>query len=126
MTARPSFAFHKYLVPSVCCALLALTAERGLAEGFRIETKIFVDDEDEPASTAMTLFLDGVVYDFLGEPEQIAGVLATHGFFETVGVQPVLGRGFTAEEDVPNAPRVVVISSNLRASSPSRRRASCR
>ena len=42
------------------------------AEGFRIETKIFVGDEKEPASETTTLFLDGVVYDFLAQPEQIA------------------------------------------------------
>jgi hypothetical protein len=42
------------------------------AEDFRIETKIFVGDEEEPASTTTTLFQRGVVYDFLAEPEQIA------------------------------------------------------
>ena len=43
-----------------------------VAEDFRIETKIFVGDAEEPASTATTLFQGGVVYDFLAEPEQIA------------------------------------------------------
>jgi hypothetical protein len=42
------------------------------AEDFRIETKIFVGDEEEPLSTATTLFQRGVVYDFLAKPEQIA------------------------------------------------------
>ena len=42
------------------------------AEGFRIATKIFVGKEKEPVSTATTLFLNGTVYDFLSEPEQIA------------------------------------------------------
>jgi hypothetical protein len=43
-----------------------------MADDFRIETKIFVGDAEEPASTATTLFQGGVVYDFLAEPEQIA------------------------------------------------------
>jgi hypothetical protein len=43
-----------------------------VAEDFRIETKIFVGDEEEPASTATTLFQGGVVYDFLAKPVQIA------------------------------------------------------
>jgi hypothetical protein len=42
------------------------------AEGFRIETAIYVGDEEKPESEATTLFLDGVVYDFLASPEQIA------------------------------------------------------
>jgi hypothetical protein len=41
-------------------------------EGFRIETAIYVGDEEQPASEATTLFLDGVVYDFLSKPEQTA------------------------------------------------------
>ncbi len=43
-----------------------------LAEGFRIETKIYVGDEKKPASETTTLFLDGVVYDFLAQPPQVA------------------------------------------------------
>jgi hypothetical protein len=41
-------------------------------EGFRIETKIYVGDEEKPESESTTLFLDGVVYDFLAEPAQTA------------------------------------------------------
>jgi hypothetical protein len=70
MSARPSFARRTLIVLSALGVLV--TAGPATAEGFRIETKIFVDNEDEPASTATTLFLEGVVYDFLGEPEQIA------------------------------------------------------
>ena len=47
-------------------------AARSYAEGFRIETKIFVGDEEEPVSETTTLFLEGVVYDFLAAPAQIA------------------------------------------------------
>jgi hypothetical protein len=58
-------------------AFLAIAASlssphRVLAEGFRIETKIYVGKEKEPVSTATTLFLNGTVYDYLSEPEQIA------------------------------------------------------
>ena len=45
------------------------------AEGFRIETKIYVGEENEeaePVSETTTLFLDGAVYDFLEKPEQTA------------------------------------------------------
>jgi hypothetical protein len=42
------------------------------AEGFRIETKVYVAEQKEPVSETTTLFLDGVVYDFLKKPEQTA------------------------------------------------------
>ncbi len=42
------------------------------ADGFRIETKVFVGDKKEAESETTTLFLDGVVYDFLKKPEQTA------------------------------------------------------
>ena len=37
----------------------------------------------------------------------------THDYFDVLGVRPALGRSFQASEDVPNAPRVVVISHGL-------------
>ena len=54
---------------------LALCASFAVAENFRIETKVFVSDEKEPASETTTLFQNGVVYDFLKvqkKPEQTA------------------------------------------------------
>ncbi len=46
-------------------------------------------------------------------PEQVDGCAATSGFFETMGVQPELGRVFTAEEDQPGRSNVVVLSHRL-------------
>jgi putative ABC transport system permease protein len=37
----------------------------------------------------------------------------THGYFELLGVVPVLGRTFTADEDRPGGPAVVIISADL-------------
>jgi hypothetical protein len=51
---------------------VSAVAEPAIAEGFRIETKIFVGNEKDPVSQATTLFLDGVVYDFLDSPAQVA------------------------------------------------------
>jgi hypothetical protein len=68
------FALRSCLLIS---ALLATFDSLGLsnataADGFRIETAVYVGDEEEPESEATTLFLDGVVYDFLATPEQTA------------------------------------------------------
>lgn len=40
-------------------------ATPGIAEEFRIETDVFVDDEKEPRVETLTIFDNGVVYDFL-------------------------------------------------------------
>lgn len=46
-----------------------------------------------------------------GQPaERLQGVAATEDFFPALGVQPALGRAFTAEEYQPEADRVAVIS----------------
>ncbi len=42
------------------------------AEDFRVETKVFVGDNEEPTSETTTLFLGGDVYDFLKSPAQTA------------------------------------------------------
>ncbi len=59
-------------VVTLLIALSVVNTTVAVAEEFRIETKIFVGDEEQPVSETTTLFLDGVVYDFLTEPEQTA------------------------------------------------------
>ncbi|MDX2029783.1 MAG: ABC transporter permease [Blastocatellia bacterium] len=51
-----------------------------------------------------------------GEPELIEGASVTAEFFTTMGVPPLLGRGFAANEDRPGANPVVVLSHGLWAS----------
>jgi putative ABC transport system permease protein len=48
-----------------------------------------------------------------GEPEQIALSSVTANFFSVLRRHPEVGRGFLAEEDVPNGPRALVISHSL-------------
>ncbi len=48
-----------------------------------------------------------------GDPEDVRAVAATHTLFPTLGVNASLGRTFSAEEDLPGAPRVVLISHGL-------------
>jgi putative ABC transport system permease protein len=47
------------------------------------------------------------------EGQELDGLAVDGDFFETLGVAPVLGRGFTAEEAKPGAPNFVVISYSL-------------
>src|ERR1700704_3106790 len=48
-----------------------------------------------------------------GEPERFDCGKVSAGFFSLLGVQPLLGRDFRAEEDRPGGDRVVVISNSL-------------
>ena len=45
-----------------------------------------------------------------GEPEVIDIAVTHHAYFSTLGATPVPGRSYSAEEDVPDAPRVAVIA----------------
>src|SRR5687768_656493 len=47
------------------------------------------------------------------EPELLRGARVSADFFEAVGAGPILGRVFTAEEDVPNHAPVAIISHSL-------------
>ncbi|HEX5424442.1 MAG TPA: ABC transporter permease [Candidatus Acidoferrales bacterium] len=48
-----------------------------------------------------------------GLPEQLKGIHASAGYFDVFGVPMALGRAYTAQEDVPNGPNLVVISNAL-------------
>jgi putative ABC transport system permease protein len=60
------------------------------------------------AYSALTLNLTG-----RGDPRLLMGQLVTANYFSTLGVDPVVGRGFRGEEDVVGAAPVVVISHDL-------------
>jgi predicted permease len=48
-----------------------------------------------------------------GEPVQLQGLRVSSGFFHTLGITPLLGRTFTANEDRPGSEREVILSYNL-------------
>jgi predicted permease len=45
----------------------------------------------------------------LAEPEQVPELVVTDGTLSILGVQPMLGRGFRKEDDVPGAPDTVLL-----------------
>lgn len=49
----------------------------------------------------------------LGDPRQLSGGAVTHSFFDVLRTPFAIGRGFAAQEDVPNGPNVAVISHAL-------------
>ncbi len=48
-----------------------------------------------------------------GSAEHLVGIRASYGLLATLGVQPVIGRDFTASEDEPNAGPAALISYSL-------------
>ena len=49
----------------------------------------------------------------IDQAERVACGEATSDFFPLLGVQPLLGRNFTKEEDTPNGPRAVILGHGL-------------
>jgi putative ABC transport system permease protein len=47
------------------------------------------------------------------EPERVPAASVTSNLFATLGASPIVGRTFTAQEDVPNGPRLVVLGFGL-------------
>jgi predicted permease len=44
-----------------------------------------------------------------GEPERLSGVPVSENFFDVLGVKPMLGRGFNAQESAWNGPKAVML-----------------
>jgi putative ABC transport system permease protein len=55
---------------------------------------------------AYNLSLDGVA-------ERVEGAVVTHDMAEVLGIQPLLGRDITPEDDMPGAPRVVLLGHDI-------------
>ncbi|MCK5653118.1 MAG: ABC transporter permease, partial [Gemmatimonadetes bacterium] len=48
-----------------------------------------------------------------GQAERVDAVMVTHDMDDVLGIQPILGRGISPEDDVPEAPRVVLLGYDL-------------
>ncbi len=48
-----------------------------------------------------------------GDPEQVIGLHASAALLPTLGLQPIVGRNFSPDEDRPGGPRVVLISGQM-------------
>ena len=67
-------------------------------------------DSEIPAFANVALFTDGAVtLTGGGEPERIRAGFVTEDIFSVLGVEPLLGRGFTKDEDRFGGARVVIL-----------------
>lgn len=67
----------------------AIQSETALAQEFRIETELFVGNQNEPSSENLTLFKNGAIYDFLpvADPKTIVIFDMTHKRFYLLDIE---------------------------------------
>ncbi len=76
----------------------------------------FVDWRDRNKTFQGMAGMTSDAYNLTGtgaEPEEIRAATVSINFFQLIGVNPMLGRGFTVEEETPGRDRVVVLSYSL-------------
>jgi putative ABC transport system permease protein len=83
----------------------------------QVESKQYVYWRDHSQSLDAPAAIFGTLGGFNllanGKPIHVRGSKFTRQFFSAIGVQPVLGRAFSEEEDRPGGPSVVVLSYGL-------------
>jgi putative ABC transport system permease protein len=60
-----------------------------------------------------SLFYTDMILTGIGEPERIKSCVVTANLFQVLGVQPMLGRSFLPEEEIPGATHSVILSHDL-------------
>jgi len=95
--------------------LIALSEKTANFESSSISYPNFLDWQRRNASfSAMAAYRqDDYSLTGSGESERVRVAMISHGFFEILGVNPVLGRLFTADEDRLGTTRVVLIGGGL-------------
>jgi putative ABC transport system permease protein len=90
---------------------LALVHQQSGPRGSPLSPSDFLDFHAQNRNFEFAAFSDDIFNYSGGEaPEQIAGAWTTSAFFSTLGLSPLLGRGFLPNEDAPAAERVAVLS----------------
>jgi predicted permease len=87
--------------------------ERGRPASSGPELVAFRDDTTAFSSVGGIWYRPAALTDDASPPEDIDMGFVSRGFLQTLGVSPALGRLIAAGEDIPNGPRVVVLSHGL-------------
>ena len=66
-----------------------------------------------PAFADIGLYIDGTATIDGDRPERVRSAIVHANVFSILGVRPLRGRGFSADEDAPNGPSVAVLSHEL-------------
>lgn len=75
----------------------------------------FNDLQNLPRSFSAIAAIDEVSFNLgaSGQPERVSGAPVSPGFFDVLGIQPIMGRGFRSEEAQPGRAPVVVMGYGL-------------
>jgi putative ABC transport system permease protein len=95
--------------------LVVVAESRGQTDEISVSYPDLADWQARTRSFEQLAGFVGQSFNLVGEeqPERLRGQLVTANLFSTLGVKPVMGRDFLAEDDRPGAPRVVAISHAL-------------
>jgi putative ABC transport system permease protein len=85
--------------------------ERGVVSGH--EFPVWYEQNRVFDKMAAIAYTGSVTLTGAGEPKSVSGARVTSDFFNVMGVRPLLGRGFVAQEDEPGRGGVVVLSERL-------------
>jgi putative ABC transport system permease protein len=92
------------------------TTGGGLYANRRMASMDFVElAAAQQSFTMIAAYTDGETINMTidGEPRRYEGACATPDFFRILGIDPALGRNFRAEDDLPGAEKVAIISDGL-------------
>jgi len=86
------------LLSSLALSWVAVAATPLAAEDFRVETRIYVADGEEPSSTNITRFKGAIVWDFAGDGSEIVMFDKTRGRFALLDLKRKIRTEVTTEE----------------------------
>jgi len=81
VTVRTCWAILRAAVYAACAVTVVGAGHTAGQEQFRIENRVFVDDEEEPQVKSTTIFYAGAVYDYLEAPAEVTVFDQAHGRF---------------------------------------------
>jgi putative ABC transport system permease protein len=100
-----------YANPGEIVQLQSLLPDRGLAQTAVSWPRMLAVRERQNVFTDMAVSTpNAFVVTGSGDPEQVQGLSVSRNFFPLLGIEPVLGRNFLADEDRPGGAPVVLLS----------------
>ena len=100
-----------YVQPEQIVQLTSTEAERQLDKvGFSWPRMLTVRDRQQVFSDLSVSAQTAFTVTGRGDADQVLGMLVSSNYFPLLGVQPLQGRNFLADEDKPGGPAVVMLS----------------
>ncbi|MFH1267857.1 MAG: hypothetical protein ABIK89_19240 [Planctomycetota bacterium] len=106
MTLPAHFRGLPGMLAAILAAGLCVCGGAAAEEDFRIENKVFVDDEKEPRIQSTTIFHEGVVYDYLADPAEVTVFDARHRRFVLLDLTRRIKTELTTERVVDFSQRL--------------------